>query len=91
MLLITRTIHGRTASGGFDKNKYTAAHKKLPLAQELKSLMKPTEVYNCRNYRSWTFVKSREIDLQKKLYGYRKQKGAGSMLVTIDFSEIILP
>jgi rare lipoprotein A len=26
-------IHGRTASGGFDKNKYTAAHKKLPLAQ----------------------------------------------------------
>jgi rare lipoprotein A (peptidoglycan hydrolase) len=67
-------MEGEQRAGGFDKNKYTAAHKNCLLAQELKSLMKPTEVYNCRNYRSWTFVKSREIDLSKKsFYGYRKQ------------------
>jgi hypothetical protein len=50
MLLITRTnfMEDEQRAGGFDKNKYTAAHKNCLLAQELKSLMKPTEVYNCQ-------------------------------------------
>jgi rare lipoprotein A (peptidoglycan hydrolase) len=85
MLLITRTNSWKANSerGGFDKNKYTAAHK-ITFGTELKSLMKPTEVYNCQITDRGTFVKSREIDLSKAFMDIVNNKGAGSMLVTIE-------
>lgn len=81
-------FHGkRTASGVvFDKNKYTAAHKKLPFGTKVK-------VTNEANGKSviveitdrGPFVRSREIDLSKKAFmDIVNNKGAGSMLVTIE-------
>ena len=81
-------FHGkRTASGVvFDKNKYTAAHKKLPFGTRVK-------VTNEANGKSiiveitdrGPFVKSREIDLSKKAFmDIVNNKGAGSMLVTLE-------
>ncbi|MEZ7498246.1 septal ring lytic transglycosylase RlpA family protein [Flavobacterium sp. Arc3] len=81
-------FHGkRTASGVlFDKNKYTAAHKKFPFGTKLK-------VTNQVNGQSvivevtdrGPFVKSREIDLSKKAFmEIAKNKGIGVMTVTIE-------
>jgi rare lipoprotein A len=81
-------FHGRrTASGAlFDRNKYTAAHKKLPFGTKLR-------ITNQANGRSvivevtdrGPFVKSRNIDLSKKAFmEIAKNKGAGVMTVTIE-------
>lgn len=81
-------FHGRRTASGvvFDKNKYTAAHKKLPFGTKVK-------VTNEANGKSiiveitdrGPFVKSREIDLSKKAFmDIVNNKGAGSMLVTIE-------
>ncbi|PKH66608.1 septal ring lytic transglycosylase RlpA family lipoprotein [Flavobacterium sp. ALD4] len=81
-------FHGRrTASGAlFDRNKYTAAHKKLPFGTKLR-------ITNQGNGRSvivevtdrGPFVKSRNIDLSKKAFmEIAKNKGAGVMTVTIE-------
>jgi rare lipoprotein A len=81
-------FHGRRTASGvvFDKNKYTAAHKKLPFGTRVK-------VTNEANGKSiiveitdrGPFVKSREIDLSKKAFmDIVNNKGAGSMLVTIE-------
>jgi rare lipoprotein A len=81
-------FHGRrTASGAlFDRNKYTAAHKKLPFGTKLR-------VTNQANGQSvivevtdrGPFVRSRDIDLSKKAFmEIAKNKGAGVMTVTIE-------
>lgn len=84
-------FHGKkTASGAlFDKNKYTAAHKKFPFGTKLK-------VTNQANGQSvivevtdrGPFVRSREIDLSKKAFmEIAKNKGVGVMMVTIEVSK----
>lgn len=81
-------FHGkRTASGVlFDRNKYTAAHKKFPFGTKLK-------ITNQANGQSvivevtdrGPFVRSREIDLSKKAFmEIAKNKGGGVMIVTIE-------
>jgi rare lipoprotein A len=81
-------FHGkRTASGvPFDRNKYTAAHKKLPFGTKLR-------VTNQANGQSvivevtdrGPFVKSRDIDLSKKAFmEIAKNKSTGVMSVTIE-------
>jgi rare lipoprotein A len=81
-------FHGRrTASGAlFDRNKYTAAHKKFPFGTKLR-------ITNEANGESvivevtdrGPFVKSREIDLSKKAFmEIARNKGSGVMNVTIE-------
>lgn len=81
-------FHGRkTASGKrYDKNKLTAAHKKLPFGTILK-------VTNESNGKSvlvevidrGPFVRSRELDLSKKAFGeITGNKSSGFVLVTIE-------
>ena len=81
-------FHGRkTASGKkYNKNQYTAAHKKLPFGTIVK-------VTNEANGKSVTveitdrgpFVRSREIDLSKRSFmDIATNKSSGSMLVTIE-------
>lgn len=77
----------RTASGiRFSNNDYTAAHKKFPFGTKLK-------ITNEANGKSvfvevvdrGPFVRSREIDLTKRAFmEIAKNKGAGSMIVTIE-------
>jgi len=77
----------KTASGvKYDKNKYTAAHKKLPFGTKLK-------VTNEANGKSviveitdrGPFVRSREIDLSKRAFmDITNNKSSGSMMVTIE-------
>jgi rare lipoprotein A len=81
-------FHGRRTASGvpFDRNKYTAAHKKLPFGTKLR-------VTNQANGQSvivevtdrGPFVKSRDIDLSKKAFmEIAKNKGIGVMTVTIE-------
>lgn len=81
-------FHGRkTASGKrYDKNKLTAAHKKLPFGTILK-------VTNESNGKSvfvevidrGPFVRSREIDLSRKAFGaITGNKSSGFVLVTLE-------
>lgn len=77
----------RTASGiRFNNNDYTAAHKKFPFGTKLR-------ITNEANGKSvivevidrGPFVRSREIDLTKRAFmEIAKNKGAGSMIVTIE-------
>ncbi|MES2239498.1 MAG: septal ring lytic transglycosylase RlpA family protein [Bacteroidota bacterium] len=77
----------RTTSGvRFSNNDYTAAHKKFPFGTKLK-------ITNEANGKSvivevidrGPFVRSREIDLTKRAFmEIAKNKGAGSMIVTIE-------
>ena len=77
----------RTTSGiKYDKEKYTAAHKKFPFGTKLK-------VTNEANGKSvivevndrGPFVRSREIDLSKRAFmEIAKNKGIGIMTVTIE-------
>ena len=77
----------RTASGiKFSNSDYTAAHKKFPFGTKLK-------ITNEANGKSiyvevtdrGPFVRSREIDLTKRAFmEIAKNKGAGSMIVTIE-------
>jgi rare lipoprotein A len=81
-------FHGkRTASGVvFDKNKYTAAHKKLPFGTKVKVTNEANGKFIVVEITDrGPFVKSREIDLSKKAFmDIVNNKGAGSMLVTIE-------
>lgn len=81
-------FHGqRTASGKrYDKNLYTAAHKKLPFGTKVK-------ITNEANGKSvivevtdrGPFVRSREIDLSKRAYmKIASNKSSGNMLVTME-------
>ena len=81
-------FHGKKTASGviFDKDKYSAAHKKFPFGTKLK-------VTNEANGKSvivevldrGPFVKSREIDLSKKAFmEIAKNKGIGVMTVTIE-------
>lgn len=81
-------FHGRrTASGKkYDKNKYTAAHKKLPFGTKVK-------ITNEANGKSVVveiidrgpFVRAREIDLSKRAFlDIANNKSNGSILVTIE-------
>ena len=81
-------FHGRkTASGKrYDKNKYTAAHKKLPFGTKVK-------ITNSANGKSvivevidrGPFVRSREIDLSKRAFmDIANNKSSGSMIVIIE-------
>ena len=77
----------RTASGRkYDKNKYTAAHKKLPFGTKLK-------ITNEANKKSvivevidrGPFVRSREIDLSRRAFmEIASNKSSGNMKVTIE-------
>jgi rare lipoprotein A len=77
----------RTSSGiKFNNNDYTAAHKKFPFGTKLR-------ITNEANGKSvivevidrGPFVRSREIDLTKRAFmEIAKNKGAGSMIVTIE-------
>lgn len=81
-------FHGkRTASGVvFDKNKYTAAHKKLPFGTKVKVTNEANGKFVVVEITDrGPFVKSREIDLSKKAFmDIVTNKGAGSMLVTLE-------
>lgn len=81
-------FHGkRTASGVvFDKNKYTAAHKKLPFGTKVKVTNEANGKFVVVEITDrGPFVKSREIDLSKKAFmDIVNNKGAGSMLVTLE-------
>lgn len=81
-------FHGkRTASGVvFDKNKYTAAHKKLPFGTKVKVTNEANGKFVVVEITDrGPFVKSREIDLSRKAFmGIVNNKSAGSMLVTIE-------
>ncbi|MBC7846859.1 MAG: septal ring lytic transglycosylase RlpA family protein [Flavobacterium sp.] len=81
-------FHGRkTASGKkYDKNKNTAAHKKLPFGTKVK-------ITNEANGKSviveitdrGPFVKSREIDLSKRAFmDIANHKSNGAIMVTIE-------
>lgn len=81
-------FHGRrTASGKkYDKNKYTAAHKKLPFGTKVK-------ITNEANGKSVVveiidrgpFVRAREIDLSKRAFlDIANNKSNGAILVTIE-------
>ena len=81
-------FHGqRTASGKrYDKNLYTAAHKKLPFGTKVK-------ITNEANGKSvivevtdrGPFVRSREIDLSKRAFmEIASNKSSGNMLVTME-------
>lgn len=81
-------FHGRkTASGKkYDKNKYTAAHKKLPFGTKVK-------VTNEANGKSLIveitdrgpFVRAREIDLSRRAFmEIANNKASGAMKVTIE-------
>lgn len=81
-------FHGQRTSSGkrYDKNKYTAAHKKLPFGTKVK-------VTNEANGKSvivevidrGPFVKSREIDLSKRAFmDIANNKSNGSIMVTIE-------
>lgn len=81
-------FHGRkTASGKrYDKNKYTAAHKKLPFGTKVK-------ITNSANGKSvivevidrGPFVRAKEIDLSKRAFmDIASNKSSGSMIVTIE-------
>jgi rare lipoprotein A len=81
-------FHGkRTASGVlFDKNKLTAAHKKLPFGTKVKVTNEANGKFVVVEITDrGPFVRSREIDLSKKAFmDIVNNKGAGSMLVTIE-------
>ncbi|HTG66153.1 MAG TPA: septal ring lytic transglycosylase RlpA family protein [Flavobacterium sp.] len=81
-------FNGRRTTSGvrFSNNDYTAAHKKFPFGTKLK-------ITNEANGKSvivevidrGPFVRSREIDLTKRAFmEIAKNKGAGSMIVTIE-------
>ncbi|UFH36117.1 septal ring lytic transglycosylase RlpA family protein [Flavobacterium acetivorans] len=81
-------FHGRHTTSGikYDKEKYTAAHKKFPFGTKLK-------VTNQTNGKSvivevndrGPFVKAREIDLSKRAFmEIANNKRAGAMIVTIE-------
>jgi rare lipoprotein A len=81
-------FHGRrTASGKkYDKNKYTAAHKKLPFGTKVK-------ITNEVNGKSvivevidrGPFVRAREIDLSRRAFmEIASNKASGAMKVTIE-------
>ena len=81
-------FHGRNTTSGikYDKEKYTAAHKKFPFGTKLK-------VTNQTNGKSvivevndrGPFVKAREIDLSKRAFmEIANNKRAGAMIVTIE-------
>lgn len=81
-------FHGqRTASGKrYNKNAFTAAHKKLPFGTKVK-------ITNEANGKSviveitdrGPFVKSREIDLSRRAYmQIASNKSSGNMLVTME-------
>jgi rare lipoprotein A len=77
----------KTASGKkYDKNKYSAAHKKLPFG----TIVKVTNEANGRsvlievNDRG-PFVRSREIDLSRKAFmEIASNKSSGNMMVTLE-------
>lgn len=81
-------FHGRkTASGKkYDKNKHTAAHKKLPFG----TIVKVTNEANGKSViveitDRGPFVKSREIDLSKRAFmDIVNNKSSGAMMVTIE-------
>ena len=81
-------FHGRrTASGKkYDKNSFTAAHKKLPFGTKIK-------ITNEANGKSiivevtdrGPFVRSREIDLSRRAFmQIASNKSSGNMLVTME-------
>jgi len=81
-------FHGRkTASGKkYNKNQYTAAHKKLPFG----SIVKVTNEVNGKSVTveitdRGPFVRAREIDLSKRAFmDIANNKSSGAMLVTIE-------
>ena len=81
-------FHGRRTASGvvFDKNKYTAAHKKLPFGTKVKVTNEANGKFIVVEITDrGPFVKSREIDLSKKAFmDLVNNKGAGSMLVTLE-------
>jgi len=81
-------FHGKKMASGirYDRNKFTAAHKKLPFGTKLR-------VTNEANGKSvivevtdrGPFVRSREIDLSKRAFmEITQNKSSGYMLVTIE-------
>lgn len=81
-------FHGQRTSSGkkYDKNKYTAAHKKLPFGTKVK-------VTNEANGKSviveitdrGPFVRAREIDLSKRAFmDIANNKSNGAIMVTIE-------
>jgi rare lipoprotein A len=81
-------FHGRRTTSGkkYDKNKYTAAHKKLPFGTKVK-------VTNEANGKSviveitdrGPFVRAREIDLSRRAFmDIANNKASGAMKVTIE-------
>lgn len=81
-------FHGRkTASGKrYDKNKYTAAHKKLPFGTKVKITNSANGKYVIVEVIDrGPFVRSREIDLSKRAFmDIANNKSSGSMIVTIE-------
>lgn len=81
-------FHGRkTASGKkYDKNKYSAAHKKLPFG----TIIKVTNEANGKSVLvevtdRGPFVRSREIDLSRKAFmEIANNKSSGKMNVTLE-------
>jgi rare lipoprotein A len=84
-------FHGQKMASGirYDRNKLTAAHKKLPFGTKLK-------ITNEVNGKSvivevtdrGPFVRSREIDLSKRAFmEIASNKSSGSMIVTIEVLE----
>lgn len=81
-------FHGRRTTSGkkYDKNKYTAAHKKLPFGTKVK-------ITNEANGKSviveitdrGPFVRAREIDLSRRAFmDIASNKASGAMKVTIE-------
>lgn len=81
-------FHGKkTASGKkYNKNQYTAAHKKLPFG----TIVKVTNEFNGKSVTveitdRGPFVRAREIDLSKRAFmDIASNKSSGAMLVTIE-------
>jgi rare lipoprotein A len=81
-------FHGKKTSSGkkYNKNKYTAAHKKLPFG----TIVKVTNEVNGKSVTveitdRGPFVRAREIDLSKRAFmDIASNKSSGAMLVTIE-------
>lgn len=81
-------FHGRNTTSGikYNKEKYTAAHKKFPFGTKLKvtNQINGKSVIVEVNDRG-PFVKAREIDLSRKAFmEIANNKGSGAMTVTIE-------
>lgn len=81
-------FHGRkTASGKkYDKNKYTAAHKKLPFGTKVKVTNEVNgKIVIVEITDRGPFVRAREIDLSRRAFmEIANNKASGAMKVTIE-------